>query len=553
MNQAIPPLIDNFSREVGESLPSLFIRLANNRYDPTPKWVINFSQKHLSQEDVVTCPVHAETYRVLAELTGLNSNELYRATPHRFSEILSPVASEPDTIVLPSGGNVTLLQPSIFSKSIWPEKAAQFCPRCLKEGRYHRLGWMLRPISACLEHKCILVQNCPGCNKKLSIQDVVNRYCDWCAFDLTNSPALSIEEDNFGLRSQRIIQSWFGIVGDEPDDRLPAHPPSVLYQVLAGLQRAIRSVRHRWDYMHDPFNTGTAISMFPCANKSQLTTLKSYLLYATAMKGLLNWPDGLYDFLTAYRLRDQREPADVASKDLGPIHTLRTDPDWQRPALQFLQQALGIYLQENHQYSVALKHLKRLSPYRKVPLPLEYVSEAIAARILHLPQLVVKRLVQLDYLADYQKANNRDLRRFNLVRHQDVLNLQEKWRGMIPMVDVSQILGVSEETALDLAMHGLIKAVQNFHTNNSLEVKIRNQSLTDFINRLRRGSVYFDYGQQVETINLIEATQYVSVDGDKLVALIECILAGTVRAYWPSDVNDLAHLKMSTEDLAKLT
>jgi hypothetical protein len=554
LSKGVAPLLNLLALEVGESLPSFFIRLSNRKYDPSPEWLLNLCQKHLSRKDIITCPTQAKTYGFLTELTQVNSVDLYKATPHCFADIISPAANKPNSIMLPSGRKVALLEPSILSQHTWSENAAQFCPHCLKEGPYHRLSWMLQAVSVCLEHHCLLVQCCTGCNTKLRIQDVVNRYCDWCAFDLSKSPTLTIAEDECGLLSQRVIQSWFGItVAAVSDDSLPKHPASTLYKVTFGLYRAIRAIRNRWDYLYDPFDTGTTASIFPCRAKSQLTSLKSYLLHATALKGLFDWPNGFCEFLNAYRLRDRRVPTDIATEDLGYIYSIRTHRYWQHPEFRFLRQALGKYLQENYQYSFALKQLYRLNPHGKSPVPLEYISEAEAAKILQLPPLIVKRLVQLEYLTGYQPPkNDSTLRRFNLVRHQDLLELQKNWQDVIPLADVARLLGVSEETTLDLAMVGLINGVQNSCTDDYHQVKISIQSLAEFIERLQQGVVHL-HMQRLETISLAEVMQRESGDSVNMIFLIEGILAGELRAFWPSEISDLAHLVVSREDLKRLT
>lgn len=555
MSKKIGRLVNCLSLGVGEDLASHFIRLSNRQYDSTPEGLVNFCQKHLPQPDVITCPTHPETYRLLIELTGLNSDELYGATLHRLAEMISPAGKHLNTQLLPSKKKVALVEPAVVSNHIWPETTAQFCPHCLKAGTYHRLRWRLQAVSACLEHQCLLVQNCPGCQAQVSIQDIVNRYCDRCASDLSNSPTLSLAEDGFGLLSQQIIQAWFeNVAVPVKVDTLPKHPPATLYQVAFGLQRAIRAIRQQWDYLHHPFNPETMGSVFPCQTKSQLTPLKFYLLYATALKGLLDWPHGFYEFLTAYQLRDQRVPTDKVREDLGYLYSIRSQPDWQQPAFEFLRQALGTYLQEHHQYNFALKQLYRLGPHRKSPLSFDYIGEVAAARKLQLPPLIVKRLVQLGHLGSYQPPQSHpNLRRFNLVKYQDVLKLQKNWRREIPLAEVAGILGISEETTLDLAMEELIRAERSFRADADHPVKIKTQSLAEFISRLQKGSVHIQYGQQIETINLIEATRRVSYEGGTMVFLLKRILAGELRAFWPPDLNDLAHLSVSTEDLKKLT
>lgn len=66
-----------------------------------------------------------------------------------------------------------VLAPEIAREQLRPELAAQFCPLCLKEAHYHRVLWLPVAVSACITHKRFLVDCCPACQAKLSIQAIV--------------------------------------------------------------------------------------------------------------------------------------------------------------------------------------------------------------------------------------------------------------------------------------------------------------------------------------------------------------------------------------------
>ena len=113
-------------------------------------------------------------------------------------------------------------------------------------------------------------------------------------------------------------QSWFLKKSLSPDAvahySLPAQPPAVLYSFLDGLRRAIMRIEEKWNYLHQP-PVGTNTSILPCKNKRVTDPVRSYVLYATAVKALMNWPQGFYDFLDAYIRRDDRFP-ELVEKEL---------------------------------------------------------------------------------------------------------------------------------------------------------------------------------------------------------------------------------------------
>jgi hypothetical protein len=170
-----------------------------------------------------------------------------------------------------------------------------------------------------------------------------------------------VADDAFGLFSQDLIQVCLRLSTSTKvgSGGLPDQPGFILYQVMYGLHRAIRTIQRRWDYLHDPYDVDTAVSLFPCKKKTNMTPFKSYVLYATAVKGLVNWPYGFYDFLNAFRLRDQAEPTGTVANDLGCIYTSWLRTSWKQPELSFLRVAFDKYLQENFAFALALQQKYR--------------------------------------------------------------------------------------------------------------------------------------------------------------------------------------------------
>lgn len=71
---------------------------------------------------------------------------------------------------------------------------------------------------------------------------------------------------------------------------------------------------------------------------------KAYILYATAFKALVNWPQGFHDFLDAYKLRDGQVPNGQLRHDLGRIYFPWLQKMWQHPAFSFMLEAFDHYL-----------------------------------------------------------------------------------------------------------------------------------------------------------------------------------------------------------------
>lgn len=536
-----------------ESLPSYLARLAKLNGYHTPNMVAQICRERLSQPDIVTRPTQAETYIRLAELVQLDDNQLYTASAHSLALTLLPAGTAPTHISLPSAAEVVVLPSGLLRQHLWPETDIQFCPHCLAETPYHRLAWLPQAVSVCLAHRCLLVRGCPVCGHKLKIGDAVEGRCGHCAFDLQTSPTISVVGDHFGLFSQRAIQVWLKLrtTNRVDHERLPRQPSYILYQVAYGLHRAIRTIRQRWDYLHDPFGIEPGHSIFPCEKKSELTPFKSYVVYATALKALQRWPHGLFEFLNAFTLRNQAEPTQTVANDLGSIYTTWLMNAWKQPELSFLRMAFEQYFQKHFAFSMALQQKYRSAGGPTDEISAHYMTYHDAAQRLNISVAIVERSVELRLLKSHAKSQRKP-HQFKLVSRDSVSALKRWWRYGIPLSDAASLLGVSQGITRDMVKAGLIKAISNPKTNGYKRWKIGNQSLAYFFKRLERSGVRYLYDQPVKIISLTEAAQAIKKDERDTVFLIEQILAGALRAYWPPAHRNLKQLRVSVEDLETL-
>ncbi len=538
----------------GESLPSYLVRLAKLNGYHTPNMVVQLCQERLSQPDIITRPSRAETYARLADLVKLDDDWLFAASAHTFAITILPARTAPEFISLRSKGGVVLLPSAVLRQHLWLETDAQFCPHCLTEIIYHRLAWLPQAVSVCLAHRCLLVKGCPICGDRLKIGDIVEGHCGQCGFDLRTSPTISIAEDAFGLFSQQTIQSWLRIptTNRVNQSKLPKQPDYVLYQAVYGLHRAIRTIQRRWDYLHDPFDVETAISVFPCEKKSEMTPFKSYLLYATAFKALLRWPYGFFEFLNAFTLRDEAEPTETVANDLGSIYTTWLMNTWKQPEFSFLQAVFEQYLQENFAFSLALQQKYRGSTDYSEAIGSDYITYHNAAQRLNTNVIIIERLVELGLLTNYSQSPRKSpVQRFKLVSRDAVSTLKQQWQYGIPLYDTARLLGVSQEVMKKMMKSGLIRAINDSEIDD-YKVKIGSQSLAYFFRRLERGGVRYIYDQPVKTISLAKAVEAVAEDGWNVVFLIEQILVGALRGYWQPRYRNLGQLRVSVEDLRAL-
>jgi hypothetical protein len=178
------------------------------------------------------------------------------------------------------------------------------------------------------------------------VRDILATRCPACQHQLTQAPVTDISGDQFGILSQATIAAWLGLSSSMPIQdygALPNAPPAKLYRFLDGLRRTVMSIHLPWDHVYQA-SSGVGRPLFPCTSKSDLTPAKAYILYATAFQALVNWPQGFYDFLDAYRQRDGQIPSPHIRSDLGRLYAFWLTKVWCLPTFQFVQDAFAQYI-----------------------------------------------------------------------------------------------------------------------------------------------------------------------------------------------------------------
>ena len=104
--------------------------------------------------------------------------------------------------------------------------ALRYCPLCFKEDTspYLRKKWRLSFSTACLKHRCFLLDRCPRCGNAVThyrrpvIGDFPN--CDLCGFPLREAEVEGIVQDSYGLTAidkiYKVIDSGFLMMNGVP-------------------------------------------------------------------------------------------------------------------------------------------------------------------------------------------------------------------------------------------------------------------------------------------------------------------------------------------------
>lgn len=162
--------------------------------------------------------------------------------------------------------------------------SSKVCPQCLAEERFHRAIWDLTYVVACPYHRCLLLDRCPSCHKKLSAKRQGPHLCS-CGYDLRSE--LVVPAEHAALRLTRLIYraagDWSGT-----SDFEETYPPEVLSLDLNGILNVIHCFSSR---LHSP---GEKLKEAVRRN-IEIPTAASSLAFADRL--LSTWPVGFHAVL----------------------------------------------------------------------------------------------------------------------------------------------------------------------------------------------------------------------------------------------------------------
>lgn len=485
MQNTTQPFVRRTNILQDESLASLLFRLtALNSYESLSLLegiVLEDPDIRSNFWDNFEYPRKFSTYERLIALTRLDIHSLYRCTLHRFAAILTPPPSSIAYFQLPTGITVPYFPIGYFKYQLRVLKAVQFCPKCLSESKYYRIRWAPVAISVCLKHRCLLIDRCQVCNQAVSLQAVMNSSCERCQASLIGIKTVSISDDEFGLLSQKIIQSWLMdlVMPEFARSQLPLEPLEVLYSFLNDLQYCIAQLR-----------VGSIIYKLKDELPSNLTQQRldqniptpyeSFRFYTTACKALLNWPEGFHEFLFHYRnsrtvdYPSSHIPRGTNKKNrlipgpllgnLGYLYSRYIRHEWMYPQFKFVQEAFQAHIADNYWLNLSGHYVTLGKKHPELADRCEWVSIEDAADFLEISVETVEFLLGGDEV-NYKYSIEDSAQ---LVSKKKVISLRANQARLLPLGRVVRKLGLNENIIKDLARAGLLTTEIRHYASNQL-------------------------------------------------------------------------------------
>ncbi len=535
-----PLLLGRTSLQPGESLPSLVIRLDLLNYEDSPGILPRIIREGIGGQpflrDQVMFPRRAKMFQRLASFTAIDISKIYANSNHHFAEVLTPPEQTVELEEITGDPPTPLLAHSLAAKQLRPAHAGQFCPACLKETAYHRLVWMPLAVSACLKHRCLLMNRCQRCSRAVSIQDIVQTQCGRCGDHLAETELIPLEDDA-GLLFQHVLQTWFmeNITPDGPQ-LFPQKSPRVLYRVVDGLQWAMRMLEWpEWPYLHH-IDTGPPLGQIK--GQGTLAPTANYYLYTTASRGIMNWPEGFYQFLDAYKSEMHRgRPLNGGPKaDLGNLYTQWLQDYWQHPAFEFVHKAFERYFIATYSLSSAVARTNLCQGNLGITEQLSGVSIAEAARLLGVTPKMIDILLRTGRLTlQLSRLTGKQKNRF--VNRAEVLALRGRWNEFVNRTEAAEWLGITEHMVTDLVKVSLLVAEHNPEEGYSRRI-FSKSALVDcmekVLNRVENCSSQMT-GENASLLDLAGAARLLFVVGLNAASILSYVAEGRLRSYLSAD------------------
>lgn len=185
----------------------------------------------------------------------------------------------------------------------------RFCPQCLKEDKvpYFRKKWRLSFSTACVAHKCFLLDRCPACGTPLTLSRSYKEYqfpnCRKCGVNVAKVESEPILNDSYGLTAIKalydILDSGLFRFGDRNVYSF------FFFKVLRQLVKAVCRGRLDRGLLDHEIMAGKAAFTFDRPRQNNLDSLPlkaQYLLFSGLMKIFENFPSDFITFCKNNRL-----------------------------------------------------------------------------------------------------------------------------------------------------------------------------------------------------------------------------------------------------------
>jgi hypothetical protein len=425
-----------------ESFIGYLIRLTEINYYETSSWILQLANLGNYLRKVSLAFDESLNLETLSQLTGIGEQELsaLRYTP---SGVKRNKFVDHDVFGSPV--------PRIAIRAHRPK----VCCACLIQSGYVRKIWDLTGVTTCPLHRCVLLDECPNCERLLPISrnDVGICLCD---YDWRDSPLVAVDETQLDVAKR--VHSLCGLpLGDSRTKHLQSNPLNKL-----GLKDLFSALF----FIASQYGRSALYSKGKRANiakfGSSLKNAEVHDLLCKAVAVFDNWPANYFAFLD-WR-KEESNPAQQArglSKDFR---------DYKYSLYRYLRARAFDFLREGFEEYLAThwdggytSHVARL---RRKAAPLKrFASKHETRGLLKVSSEKVDALLRAGKLRGIISPRGKS--RIMLIETSSIHELKHDRDGILNQQQASKILGINPKQTRTLIECCLLKTYSPLDSRGS--------------------------------------------------------------------------------------
>lgn len=507
-----------------ESITSYIARLALTNYYPSPSWIEGLMKQRI-QYAKVDARADQHILEELSELCGKAPDQLALTTIHgRFAEALTSQESD-----------VPAKSPGLFRV----DKDRKVCPVCLTEGKHLQIPWLVRSVTACPKHHCLLVDTC-SCGRRLRYPDVM----DVCVCGVSTESAAVTPVSEEGLSHTRYVLGLLGLErhgsGIDLIGPISELDPKGFLVLLECLRRWLAGFSIDSSNSHAS-EVGLSNWKRPKRFLTAVSNRADHVLYATAFSVLREWPAQFHRLLAKQReavgSRSLRHSSGIYAE--FPVLVSLMARYLPSSRYQFLYDAFHHYLGSEWDGGHVAR-ISSLSADKVEAARQRFVGQWDAATLLGVDITRVKELVASGSLSArvWESRGKQNM----LIRRQDCLELLDRWTRSLSEDEACARLALTHSSLHALVDADILETIQN--PRHKLGRQFDPAVLESLISRMQglsRSLVSRQFGKWTA----------LNEPGPSLCYLLRDIFAGRVRIR-EVEGQGLSRFQFSAEDVQRI-
>lgn len=409
----------------------------------------------------------------------------------------------------------------------------KICPECLRESAYCRKIWDLTPVTTCPIHKCLLIDECPSCSRRLRwARSRVSR-CR-CKFDWRECSSASVEETELAITQQIHLLCSLPAADSDTIIIAPANP---LYNLdLGHFISALVFIASQFKGIIDTKGKKFATS---------IRNTEIHSLLSDAYRVFEDWPNNYFTFLEWRRKnRGDARNAPGFKRDFGAFQTALSQ-SLSSQEFDFLRTAFDEYITTlwDGGYTSRINR-PGISAQRNK----KYMTRNRAKRQLNTTLVGIDGFIDAGLIKAV--INGKGKSKITLIETASLEVLKEKLEGALDLRKVQSLLGVQPPRIQELVEGGLLTPLRGPNIDGNKRWRFNRKEVQDLLRNLQNGLVLRHRSRESDLLTFLGAVRRVSNAGIGFVTFTRAILNGEIKLFGRSQKPGMGGFLFSSEQIS---